>query len=512
MEPVELKKKVIKSRSLHSKISTAILITCIAIAVIFGAIVYPFGIRRNNFRYDQIRLLIEFVLQQKKEQLISSISYHQTDLTAKTLRDILNVQGIVAVSLYNTGGKMIMSADETFSTRIPESERKNLSNSPSFTIEKYEERSLAVYTASVVNGEYAGYVKIYYDLVEMERETRLTITFFIVLLLTVLLVMSFLLNFFLSRFVVRPVSILREAMNRVQEGHLGEKVRLFSNDEIGDMAGAFNKMSANLLEKQEAMTDAIEEKEAYAIILEQANKDLENMIAKLENEITERKRAEQALTQAEEKYRSIFENALEGIFQCSADGRFISANPAMAEIMGYDSPDDLLFSATDIMKLCINEEDRQAYSSILGEHGQVLNFKTQIYRKDKSVIWISFSTRAVTDADGNLLYYEGSTVDITGQKEKEAALRERKAAEAANQAKSEFLATMSHEIRTPMNAILGFTELLDSKIKNEQQKQYLAAIISSGKILLGLINDILDLSKIEAGKLDLHYQIINPRS
>ncbi len=513
MEPVKPEKRTIKTRSLHSKISTAILITCIAIALIFGAIVYPFGIRRNNFRYDQIRLLIEFVLHQKKEHLISGISYHRTGMTAKTIRDILNVQGIVAVSLYNPGGKMIMSPDGTFSAKIPESEKKALLRSPSFTIEDHEEQSLAVYTASLdVDEQHAGYVKIYYDLIEMERETRLTITFFIVLLLTVLLVMSFLLNFFLSRFVVRPVSILREAMNRVQEGHLGEDVRLSSNDEIGDMAGAFNKMSANLLEKQEAMTDAIEEKEAYAIILEQANKDLENLVVKLENEITERKRAKQALTQAEEKYRSIFENALEGIYQCSTDGRFISANPAMAKIIGYDSPDDLVWSAIDIMKLYISEEDRKAYNHILGEHGQVVNFKTQIYRKDKSVIWISFSTRAVRDADGNVLYYEGSTVDITEQKEKEAAFREREAAEAANRAKSEFLTTMSHEIRTPMNAILGFTELLDSKIKDEQQKQYLAAIISSGKILLGLINDILDLSKIEAGKLDLHYQMVNPRS
>ena len=100
--------------------------------------------------------------------------------------------------------------------------------------------------------------------------------------------------------------------------------------------------------------------------------------------------------------------------------------------------------------------------------------------------------------------------------ELEAEVKERKKAESearqANQAKSEFLANMSHEIRTPMNAILGFSEILSGKIQDPRLRQYVHAIHSSGKSLLGLINDILDLSKVEAGKLRLEYSALNPRT
>ncbi len=95
---------------------------------------------------------------------------------------------------------------------------------------------------------------------------------------------------------------------------------------------------------------------------------------------------------------------------------------------------------------------------------------------------------------------------------KDAAETAKDAAETANKAKSLFLANMSHEIRTPMNAVLGFSELLDDLIESQQQKQYLNSIRTSGKTLLGLINDILDLSKIEAGKLDIQYSPVNPQS
>jgi signal transduction histidine kinase/DNA-binding NarL/FixJ family response regulator/streptogramin lyase len=94
----------------------------------------------------------------------------------------------------------------------------------------------------------------------------------------------------------------------------------------------------------------------------------------------------------------------------------------------------------------------------------------------------------------------------------EIVLQEREAAQSANKAKSEFLANMSHEIRTPMNAILGYSEILEKEITGEQQKKHLQAISSSGKILLDLINDILDLSRIEAGKMELHVEPVNPCS
>jgi len=210
------------------------------------------------------------------------------------------------------------------------------------------------------------------------------------------------------------------------------------------------------------------------------------------------------LDESERKYRSLYENAVEGIFQSTPEGRFISVNPAFAGIMGYDSPEDLLSSINDITKQAfVNPEHRSDFGNILAEKGQIIGVETQIYRKDGRVIWVSVSARAVRDINGNVLHYEGSLVDITERKEKEKAQREREFAEAANQAKSEFLASMSHDIRTPMNAILGMTDLLWESSLTSEQRQYVGISQKAGQGLLDLINDILDLSKVEAGQFEL---------
>jgi PAS domain S-box-containing protein len=219
-----------------------------------------------------------------------------------------------------------------------------------------------------------------------------------------------------------------------------------------------------------------------------------------------------SLEESEKKYRSLYENALEGIYQSAADGRLIGANPSLARIMGYDSPEEMITSDIRIDKNYVNQEDYMILMQKLKESDQVIGFETQFYQKDNTIIWASLTARIVRSLQGEVLGYEGSLVDITERKQKEQAEREREAAEAANKSKSEFLASMSHEIRTPMNAIFGFTELLEDQMENPLQKQYLSAIASSGKTLLSLINDILDLSKIEAGKLEIQINDVNPRT
>ena len=139
--------------------------------------------------------------------------------------------------------------------------------------------------------------------------------------------------------------------------------------------------------------------------------------------ITERKLAEAALQQAEEKYRSIFENTDEGLYQTTPDGRYLSANPALARIYGYSDAEELIACLKNIsQQLYVDKEGRAKFLALMQAQDRVSNFKSQVYRKDGSVIWIVENAHVVRDAKGEPLYYEGSVVDITMRKVWEEAL------------------------------------------------------------------------------------------
>src|SRR4028118_752342 len=153
--------------------------------------------------------------------------------------------------------------------------------------------------------------------------------------------------------------------------------------------------------------------------------ELRQVNEKLEAEITERNQASEALRLAEEKYRSIFENAIGGIFQATPDGRYLSANPALARLYGYSSSDELIAKLTELNhQIYVDPNWRAEFTSVMHKYGAVFNFESEVYRQDGKKIWISENTRAVRDANGVLLYYEGSIEDITERKLAEVKLQE----------------------------------------------------------------------------------------
>jgi PAS domain S-box-containing protein len=234
----------------------------------------------------------------------------------------------------------------------------------------------------------------------------------------------------------------------------------------------------------------------------------------LENE---RQQVKTALQKSEQQYRRIVETTTEGIWILDSEGKTSFVNPQMSAMLGYS---DTEMQGRHLLEF-MDEKEQKIALKYLERRQQGIQEKHdfKFCRRDGSNLWAIVSTRAIHDIQGKYIGALAMLTDITDRKQaeeelklKNLALEEAKQqAEAANQAKTEFLANMSHEIRTPMNAILGFADLLESEIKQPPISSYIQSINSSGKTLLALINDILDLSKIEAGKLELYYEPIDLR-
>jgi PAS domain S-box-containing protein len=146
-------------------------------------------------------------------------------------------------------------------------------------------------------------------------------------------------------------------------------------------------------------------------------------IVGLAEDVTARKLAENAVGEAEANYRSVFENAMEGVFQTTPDGRYLSANPALARMLGYSSPEELIATVTDIGgQLCVDPGTWSILKERLASGSFLRGFERQVYRKDGSKIWISINARAVPGANGEVLYFEGTNQDITERKEAQAQI------------------------------------------------------------------------------------------
>lgn len=283
----------------------------------------------------------------------------------------------------------------------------------------------------------------------------------------------------------KRITSMISGIRTFQNGELSHRLDVRSHDEMGQLAAAFNEMADTL---RNAVND---------------------------------------IKDAESKYRNIFENAVEGIFQSLPSGRFIRVNPAMAKIFGYPSPADLIEAVPDIpQQIYVSPEQREHLIQLLNKEGQVTGYEIQFRRKNGEPFWGEVSARLVRNEKGETQYIEGLVVDATERAmAREALLEAKENAEAASRMKSDFLSMVSHELRT-LTAVLGFAKVIHRKLTTtvfpqldndpktekvrEQLTENLQIIMHEGERLTKLINEVLDLSKLEAGKVFLELAPTDP--
>ena len=237
-----------------------------------------------------------------------------------------------------------------------------------------------------------------------------------------------------------------------------------------------------------------------------------NTILGIVQDITESKMAEQTLKASEEKYRYIFDNAIEGIYRTTIDGKGLMANPAVANMLGYDSTDEYLKEMNDAAsKVWYNADQRAIYISLLEKHNILKGYECQLKRKNGSPIWVSLNAKMIQDENGNNIYSEGFIEEINERKKTEFELiAAKEKAEESNNLKTAFLNNISHEIRTPFNGILGFLSLFQNdNLTKEEHTEYIQIINESSARLMNTINEIVEISQIQTGQVRIVKSMIH---
>lgn len=230
---------------------------------------------------------------------------------------------------------------------------------------------------------------------------------------------------------------------------------------------------------------------------------------------------------SERKFRNLFENSAEGIFQFTREGKFLIVNSTLSKLLGYSNEDDVkkISLAADIFK---RKGDWELLSKLLEKQGKVRNYRVPFKKKDGTELTIRMNVRTTDEDEEGFIFYEGSLQDITQQvqaeNEKQKALdalrleklksdSTAKKAQQESSFKSKFLASMSHEVRTPMNSVMGFLTLIENDLfeNKDELKSFCRDAHTAAESLLDIINNILDISKIEAGKMELDEVEFNPR-
>lgn len=332
-------------------------------------------------------------------------------------------------------------------------------------------------------------VQITYTSSLLDRQIKHRVTEMLILTIG-LIILYMIVIYLISKYLLLPVDAIVDGMHKVDQGNYNFVLSLNTKDEFKLLESGFNKMLKTI-------NKDIDFRKHNEEVLYRNNEILKN-------EINEREKAETALAKSEELYRLMADNANDIIAQLSSDGIFLYMSSASESLLGY-KPEELV--GTNSFFLVYKDD----FESLQKAHRELLETQEPnsiIYRlrhKNGNYIWFETNNKIMHSAETGKTKITCVTRNISERKKYEEELKQAKQrAEESDLLKSTFLANMSHEIRTPMNGILGFTELLKKPgIPPKKQQEFIEIINKSSHSLLNIINDIMDISKIEANQINI---------
>ena len=402
---------------------------------------------------------------------VGSIMFRDTLGVSKILNQAANINDLKTIQYYSADEKLIASTNKVNDIVLLKSVKKM----PRWSI---DEQYMHIIEPSILENNNYGYIyiRLSNDFIKEKINTSIQYT---ILELLGLIALSFILGNYLQRIVSQPILDLSNTSQKIAvNGDYSMRVKTESKDEFGQLYGNFN-----------------------------------NMIEQIQTRQIERDKALAELQESENRFRKITQSTTDAIIVIDKQTKIRHWNEAAEKAFGYTEREIV---GQDLRKLILTNQDFELFKqdAIYSEEtgSDITNsiiFEFPAVRKNKETFPVEVSIGTVW------IKKEWNAVaimrDISKRKIQEQELiAAKEKAEESDKLKSTFLANMSHEIRTPMNSIIGFAELLtDNKLFEQKKELYLNYIISSGKTLLNLINDILDISKIEAGQLKIMKDMIN---
>ncbi len=450
--------------TLRFKLNAAIFLTFVLLSCAFALILLHFLDVQQQAAQDKARNILAIAVGSNRHGLANEIFENRLEALHLRVEQMHLVGEIETTHVFDVNGRLLAHKGQGEPMQqLPRELLDKARPAPISWNEKSERAGVLLYLAPIeAMGVLTGFLLMGYSLEDVEQVQGQFVMLFVSLIGTLFVCLLLFLNGILNRALIAPVTRLSRTMQTIAQGRMDSRIDSSKDDEIGRLSRSFNRMIDRIQEQQNT------------------------------------------LVQAEEKYRGIFESAVEGIFQALPDGRIVSANPAFARIFGYPDPESCIQARLNIFQHLEDQEQViHGFIDILHGQDEVTGFSARLGRLDGRTFWGSLSMKAIRDNIGVVVRFDGSILDVSLQEEKERAERERSAAEESARAKSQFLANVSHEIRTPMNAIIGLSHLLLRGALDNRQRGYATDIRRAGTILLSVVNDILDFSKIEADKLVL---------